>query len=180
LREGEARTVKDLTEDINDPGPTASDFDEIQIRVDQYVRASEYTSMEDFSVQEVQEAWDLFQTFTGQIHNACVSHTLSQSRDAMLTEQELIVGTIVAKSSQPRKRKDTMAKASIRAPNSEHHADVSCPGQMREVTSVIVRDARDELKGDDTNTYEQWLRRSYVAWRLANLEEESFGGKSFW
>jgi RNA-dependent RNA polymerase len=52
--------------------------------------------------------------------------------------------------------------------------------QMREVTAVIVRDARDQLKGDDSSTLEEWLRRSYVAWRLANLEEESFGGKSFW
>jgi RNA-dependent RNA polymerase len=51
---------------------------------------------------------------------------------------------------------------------------------MREVTAVIVRDARDELKGEDSSTLEEWLRRSYVAWKLANLEEETFGGKSFW
>jgi hypothetical protein len=51
---------------------------------------------------------------------------------------------------------------------------------MREVTAVTVRDARDELKGDDESTHDDWLRQSYVAWRLANLEEETFGAKSFW
>jgi hypothetical protein len=34
---------------------------------------------------------------------------------------------------------------------------------MREVTAVTVRDIRDELKGDDGQTLEEWLRRSYVA-----------------
>jgi RNA-dependent RNA polymerase len=58
------------------------------------------------------------------------------------------------------------------------HADIY--GQMREETAVIVRDARDELKGDDGSTYEDWLRRAYVAWKLAVVEEEAFGAKSFW
>jgi RNA-dependent RNA polymerase len=52
--------------------------------------------------------------------------------------------------------------------------------QMREVTNVIVRDARDELKGGEDSTLEEWLRRSWVAWKLANLEEDNIGGKSFW
>jgi hypothetical protein len=51
---------------------------------------------------------------------------------------------------------------------------------MREVTNVIVRDARDELKGGEDSTLEEWLRRSWVAWKLANLEEDNIGGKSFW
>jgi RNA-dependent RNA polymerase len=95
---------------MNFSGPMGGNFEDIQRRVSNYIRISQYISMHPFSVEEVQEAWDLFQTFSGQIHNACVSHTLSQSRDAMLTEQELLVGTIVAKSSQPRRRKDLMAK----------------------------------------------------------------------
>lgn len=52
--------------------------------------------------------------------------------------------------------------------------------QMRDVTSVLVRDIRDELKGDDGDSLEDWLRRAWVSWKLAIVEQETFGGKSFW
>jgi RNA-dependent RNA polymerase len=100
---------------MNYPGPTGGDFEAIQRGVSDYIRVSQYISMHPFTVDEVQEAWDLFNTFSAQVHNACVSHTLSQSRDAMLTEQELLIGTIVAKSNQPRRRKDLMAKVCVSA-----------------------------------------------------------------
>lgn len=51
---------------------------------------------------------------------------------------------------------------------------------MRDVTAICVRDIRDELKGDDGASLEDWLRRAYVSWKLAIVEQESFGGKSFW
>lgn len=53
---------------------------------------------------------------------------------------------------------------------------------MRETTTVHVRDARDELKGDEDSTSEDWLRRSYTAWRLSMLavEDKVFGAHSFW
>jgi RNA-dependent RNA polymerase len=53
---------------------------------------------------------------------------------------------------------------------------------MRDITSVYVRDARDELKGDEESTSEEWLRRSYTAWRLSMLavQDNVFGAHSFW
>jgi RNA-dependent RNA polymerase len=110
MQEGDERTVQEIFEDINSLDPLQSDFDPIQIEVERHVQSSGYMSPDPISMVEVQDAWDLFQSCVGQIHSACVAHTLSQSRNAMLTEQELLIGTIVAKSSQPRKRKDTMAK----------------------------------------------------------------------
>jgi RNA-dependent RNA polymerase len=110
LQEGEQRSVEELVIDINYAGPTSRDFEDIQTRLASHVRASGYISLHACTFVEVQDAWDLFNTFSGQIHNACVAHSLAQARDAMLMEQELLVGTIVAKSSQPRKRKDVMAK----------------------------------------------------------------------
>jgi RNA-dependent RNA polymerase len=111
LEEEEERTVEELFQDLTDFGPTQGDFDEIQLAVEDYIRRTNFISMDLVTMDETQEAWDLLQTFTGQIHSACVSYTLSQSRNAMLTEQELVIGTIVAKSNQPRRRKDMMAKA---------------------------------------------------------------------
>jgi RNA-dependent RNA polymerase len=113
LTEGEERSIEAVTRDLNDAHSVSSNFGDIQVRMQSYLRASDYISMDPATVEEVQEAWDLFQTFAGRLRDACVSHTLSQSRDAMLTEQEVLVGTIVAKSSQPRKRKDTMAKVCL-------------------------------------------------------------------
>jgi hypothetical protein len=52
--------------------------------------------------------------------------------------------------------------------------------QMREDTAVIVRDARDELKGDEGSTNGEWLRRSYIAWKMAIIEDEVFGAAGFW
>jgi RNA-dependent RNA polymerase len=53
---------------------------------------------------------------------------------------------------------------------------------MREVTTVLVRDIRDELKGDENSTLDDWLRRSYIAWKLSMLaiEDEVYGAQSFW
>jgi RNA-dependent RNA polymerase len=110
LADSKETTVEDLFYDLNELGPTRSDFDDIQLGVEDYIRRSGFISMDPITMDEAQEAWDLFQTFTSQIHNACISYTLSQSKDAMLTEQELVIGTIVAKSNQPRRRKDMMAK----------------------------------------------------------------------
>jgi hypothetical protein len=82
--------------------------DQIEI----YVRSSGHMPSTWASTDEVQDAWDLFQSFATRLRNASFSHTLTTGRNSMLTEQELVVGTIVVKSSQPRKRKDVMAKVS--------------------------------------------------------------------
>ena len=70
------------------------------------------------------------------------------------------VGTIVAKCSQPRKRKDLMS-------------------QMREKTASLVNSVKEEIAGDDEVPSEESLFRAWYAYRLANLESDSFGARSF-
>jgi hypothetical protein len=107
------RSIEQLTEDLNYTGPTANHFERIPMLVERYIRDElGYNPMAMATQNQVQAAWDLFQTYAGQAHGICSSHTLSQAKDAMLMEQEILIGTIVAKSSQARRRHDLMAKVS--------------------------------------------------------------------
>jgi hypothetical protein len=76
----------------------------------------------------------------------------------MLTEEEAMVGTIVAKCSQPRKRRDLMAK-------------------LREQTNLLVTGIREDLLGDEDLPLERGLMRGWVAWELSAIH--AFGAKSF-
>lgn len=53
---------------------------------------------------------ELFDKYASQFESICSSNTVPYWQDAMLTEEHVTVGTIVARSSQPRCRKDLMSK----------------------------------------------------------------------
>jgi RNA-dependent RNA polymerase len=123
--EEQARTIDDIFLEINQE-PSYS-YDPIEVAVENHIRSSEYISLEPITREEVEQAQSLFQTHVNQTYSACAAHALVQTRTAMLTEQgrdmrkamvfamfnlatELLVGTIVAKSSQPRRRSDLMSK----------------------------------------------------------------------
>lgn len=104
----------------------------------------------------------IFGQYASELKGICTTNALSHAWTAVLTEEEAIVGTIIQKSSQPRKRKDMMSK-------------------LREQTDLLVRGVREELEGDDDTPQEEILERAWVAWRLANQagKRNIFGAKSF-
>jgi RNA-dependent RNA polymerase len=51
-------------------------------------------------------AFSLFDRYAEELERICVAHITSCRHSAMLTEEEVAVGTIVAKISQPRSRLD--------------------------------------------------------------------------
>ncbi|KAK7031202.1 hypothetical protein VNI00_013618 [Paramarasmius palmivorus] len=110
---------------------------------------------------------DLFQSYRSGLESICSANTLASGPTAMLTEEEAIVGTIVANSSQPRKRLDHIRK-------------------LREQTDTLVRDVRDSLAGDDTISPGKSLHRAFYAWQLAehfcrtHRKAPPFGARSFW
>lgn len=110
----------------------------------------------------VAEMWELLENYKSQLQTICADHTLSYVKDAMLTEEEAVVGTIVAKCSQPRRRKDLMSK-------------------MREQTANLVDDTLQQIAGEDGILPTKTLERAWVAYRLAVLESEyeTFGVRSF-
>ncbi|KAI0361727.1 RdRP-domain-containing protein [Trametes cingulata] len=123
-------------------------------------RTGEFIDTSDYDDVTVTGIWELYNTYVSRLRAICADHTLSTSRSAMLTEEEAIVGTIVAKCSQRRKRKDLMS-------------------QMREQTAMLVNDVRDELEGEEDMPIKDSLRRAWIAFRLASMEEEYFGSRSF-
>ena len=78
----------------------------------------------------------------------------------MLTEEEAAVGTIVAKCSQPRRRKDLMSK-------------------LREQTTTLVDGVRFDISGEEGTLPEKSMERGWIAFRIALLEDDAFGARSF-
>ncbi|KAI0793415.1 RdRP-domain-containing protein [Abortiporus biennis] len=109
---------------------------------------------------DIVEIWELIENYAAQLLTICADHTLSTHRSAMLTEEEAVIGSIVAKCSQPRKRKDTMSR-------------------LREQTNELVQGVAHQLAGEDGTLPEKSLERAWVAFRLACIEKQFFGSKSF-
>jgi len=105
-------------------------------------------------------ASQLFNRYASELRTLCTTHTLTYSRSSMLTEEEAMIGTIVAKCSQSRKRKDLMAK-------------------LREQTNLLVTGIREDLMGDEDLPLEDALMRAWVAWEFSAVEKDVFGAKSF-
>lgn len=51
--------------------------------------------------------------------------------------------------------------------------------QMREQTATLVGNVKDEISGDDGVPSEESLRRAWIAYRVADLEGDIFGARSF-
>ncbi|KAI0061951.1 RdRP-domain-containing protein [Artomyces pyxidatus] len=102
----------------------------------------------------------LLDGYTPELQAICASNALSRHRHAMLSEDEAIAGTIVAKCTQPRRRTDAMS-------------------QLRDQTSMLVKHIREEIEGDDDLSNEEWLRRAWAAWLASFARRNEFGAKSF-
>ncbi|KAF4623572.1 hypothetical protein D9613_001948 [Agrocybe pediades] len=109
--------------------------------------------------EDVNAMVDLYDRYVSELNGICMTNTLSHARDK-LTEEEAVVGTIIQKTSQPRKRKDAMAK-------------------LRESTDLLVRAIRDFFVGDETMTHRDHLRRAWCAYELSLDKKNEFGAKSF-
>jgi RNA-dependent RNA polymerase len=130
--------------------------DALYLKVEQYVQDLGI----DIDADVSEEIHDIFNRYASELRNICASHTLSHYKSAMLTEEEAIVGTIVAKSSQPRYRRKVIAS-------------------LRERTDHLVRILRQELGGDDDLSDEEQLSLAWVAWKLSIRTRGRFGTKSF-
>lgn len=51
--------------------------------------------------------------------------------------------------------------------------------QMREKTASIVGSVKGEIAGDDEVPSEISLHRAWIAYRVAAMEEDTFGARSF-
>lgn len=51
--------------------------------------------------------------------------------------------------------------------------------KLREQTSLLVTDIREDMMGDEDLQLEEGLRRAWVSWELSCIESDVFGAKSF-
>ena len=123
-------------------------------------RVSQFIGLGRHEDDLVAEVWELYVGYVSELTAICVDHTLSYAKNAMLTEEEVVIGSIVAPCSQPRRRRDNMS-------------------HMREQATVLVDGVRDELEGEEGTLVEKSLERAWVAYRLAEMEGDAFGAKSF-
>ena len=128
---------------------------EIDSVVDEWIGTNSWVSEEATTMIE-----QLYERYVSELHAICTTHTLSLSQSQGLTEEEAFMGTIVAKTSQPRKRKNLISK-------------------LREQTDILVRGVKEELGGDDEIPLEQVLERAWLAWDHAISKGMTFGAQSF-
>lgn len=109
----------------------------------------------------------LFRWYVDELTYICSTHTLSNTPGVRLLEEEVVVGTILAKCSQRRWRKDRMYR-------------------MRLHASTLVRNIREELleatQGGRPHTRDELLlglEKAWAAWDLGVRKDKEFGASSF-
>ncbi|KIY45410.1 RdRP-domain-containing protein [Fistulina hepatica ATCC 64428] len=125
-------------------------------------RVGDFIDIDDINPERKDHILDVFKTYTTELQMICASNTLSHSRASFLTEEEAIIGTIVQKTSQPRRRADLMSK-------------------LREQTDNLVRRVREDLSGTDEDNLSYDLEGAWIAWLIAqhHAQRKRFGARSF-
>jgi RNA-dependent RNA polymerase len=96
-----------------------------------------------------EEAKGLYDRFLGEMRCVCMSHTLLDLPGVQLTEEEVVLGVILAKSTQPRLRKD-------RAYRMRLHAETL----VRDIRARIV----PEEEGQRTEDFRDGLQNAWATW----------------
>ena len=122
-------------------------------------RVADFISVEPDS-HNVKLAIESLDRYSMELQAICVGNALHRHKAAMLSEEEAVVGTIVSKCSQRRRRKENIA-------------------QLREQTGYLVKYLREELSGDDDSSLYDWLAAAWVAWKVSRQLKDRFGAHSF-
>ena len=122
-------------------------------------RVADFISVEPDS-QNVKLAIESLDRYSMELQAICVGNALQRHKAAMLSEEEAVVGTIVSKCSQRRRRRENIA-------------------QLREQTGYLVKYLREELSGDDDSSQYDWLATAWGAWKVSRKLKDRFGAHSF-
>jgi RNA-dependent RNA polymerase len=122
-------------------------------------RVAEFISIDPDS-NSVRLAIESLGRYSVELQGICACNALQRHKNAMLSEEEAVVGTIVAKCSQKRKRRDAIA-------------------QLREQTSYLINCLREELSGDEGSSLDDWLATAWAAWKVSRHFKDRFGALSF-
>ena len=162
-RQRQARTrnldVNSLADDLGHIALRDADEDPVRLAVREQVNV--FIDVDEEPCQLVRTVIaQLFQYHAGELQGICATHVLSHRRTSTLTEEEVLVGTIIEKTNLPRRRREAMA-------------------QMREHTDYLVRHLRSQLLPAEGELLTVALRRCWAAWQLSMAERKLFGAKTF-
>jgi RNA-dependent RNA polymerase len=131
-------------------------------KIQQYLDASAH-------IQELPiEIFDLFKQYQDELSYICVTHTLSNEPETKLLEEEVVIGTILAKCSQKRWRSNRIYR-------------------MRHHVGTLINDIKQTLKdlvGFDDKVESplgrvRLLELGWKAWNFSVYKREEFGANSF-
>jgi RNA-dependent RNA polymerase len=122
-------------------------------------RVAEFISIDPNS-DSVRLAIDSLGRYSVELQGICACNALQRHKHAMLSEEEAVIGTIVAKCSQKRERSDAIA-------------------QLREQTSYLIKYLREEISGDEDSSHDDWLATAWAAWKVSRHFKDRFGAHSF-
>lgn len=106
------------------------------------------------------ELWKTFSTYRQTLRQISLSFNIAHKRSTVLKEEEIVAGTIVAVSSQPRMRQESVS-------------------EMREKASILVNRTAAQIAGPKEEDLEESLKRAWLAYRISTLRPEQFGFRSF-
>jgi RNA-dependent RNA polymerase len=114
------------------------------------------------------EAKGLYDRFLREMRYACTTHTLLDAPDVQLTEEEVVLGVILAKSTQPRLRKDRTYRVRL-------HAETL----VRDMRAQIVPGPAEEGKRTESGDFRDCLRKAWAAWGWAQHHRDNEYIESF-
>jgi len=106
----------------------------------------------------------LFKRYADELRYICATHTLSNTPGVRLLEAEIVIGTILAKCSQKRWRKDRIYRMRL-------HAETL----VKDIQKNLLENVQEATYTDLVNS----LKSSWSAWDLSLRRSNEFGANSF-
>ncbi|KAJ3544083.1 hypothetical protein NMY22_g2912 [Coprinellus aureogranulatus] len=109
------------------------------------------------------EVEKIFNRYVSELDYICITHTLSNTPGVRLLEAEVLAGTILAKCSQKRLRKERIYR-------------------MRTHAESLVKDVQKDLRGKNPTGIDQFLaglKRAWRAWEFSQKFSDKHGANSF-
>ncbi|KAF8609453.1 RdRP-domain-containing protein [Ceratobasidium sp. AG-I] len=121
------------------------------------VALSKHIYVDDVPREYFKDAVDLLEEYISELTRICNTYALTSR--SILSEEEVVAGTILERTSQHRRRRDMIS-------------------EMRTASTSLVANVKDVLRGSDSDELEDWMLRSWAAYQVARASEE-FGHNSF-
>lgn len=158
-----SRMQREKLEEGEEEDRLVAQFGRMNLQNDDQVDVAVYGRIAEFIDEDVDpdyraSAFTLFDRYAAELKTICSSYTISHGRNAMLTEEEAAVGTIVATTSQPRFRRDMISK-------------------LRDQTSLQVKGVRNELISEEDG-FETKLKKAWALWRVTQDEKDVMGART--